>query len=201
MSAKVVGSVVSLVDDDDPSICQHVVLAQCPICESAVVSSHVTHQWGDWATGDYTTSRPVRLWPLPRRSLSDDAPSGVRRDFDEAQRCLSVEAHTAAAMLARRVLEGVAVDLGATAFHLRRKLQELKRSGVIDGRLAEWAQALSVVGNDAAQKVSSVVSSDDANDALAFAEALADYVYTFQKRYELFVARRKSVRGSADLGG
>lgn len=50
--------------------------------------------------------------------------------------------------------------------------------------------ALRVVGNDAAHNVGATISRDDAADALAFAEATADYVYTFRARHGRFMARR-----------
>lgn len=184
------------VNEADPSFTHHVILARCPACASAIVVGQATEWWGSYLEGEYSTSTPIRLWPSPPRLLSTDAPEGVRRDFEEAQRCMSIDAHTGAAMLARRVLEGIAVDLGATEFALGKKLGELKDSGAIDGRLLEWAQALQVVGNDAAHDVKSVVSREDAADALAFAEALADYVYTFRNRYKQFLSRRSASAGN-----
>lgn len=128
---------------------------------------------------------------MPARELSSDAPDGVRRHFDEAQRCMSVRAYTGAAVLARKVLEGIAIDLGATAYQLGKKLTELENARAIDGRLVDWARALQIVGNDAAHNMNDVVSREDATDALSFAEALADYVYTFHARYNRFEARRR----------
>lgn len=191
VSAPIVGA-VDQSNDDDSSISFEVMLAKCPVCRSAIVASRSTHQWGDWQNGEYDQSPPRRIWPLPTRELSTEAPPGIRRDFDEAQRCMSVNAHTAAAILARRLLEGVAVDLDAKGRTLAAKLTNLKNTGAIDGRLAEWADALRVVGNDAAHKVDTVISYDDAADALSFAEAMADYVYTFRARYDRFLERRNA---------
>lgn len=189
VSGTVVG-VVATWDDDDPSVTFEVILAKCPACQGAIVVGRSTDQWGDWQRGEYDRTPPRRLWPLATRELSTDAPAGIRRDFDEAQRCMSVSAHTAAAILARRLLEGIAVDLGARGNTLAAKLEDLRTGGAIDGRLAEWADALRVVGNDAAHRVDNVISHEDAADALSFAEAMADYVYTFRARYDRFLARR-----------
>lgn len=181
VSAPTVGTVATW-NDDDPSITFEVILAKCPACRDAIVAGRSTEQWGDWQRGEYEQTPPRRLWPLPTRELSTDAPEGIRRDFDEAQRCMSVSAHTAAAILARRLLEGIAVDLGAKGSTLADKLKALRAVGAIDGRLTEWADALRVVGNDAAHRVDAVISHEDAADALSFAEAMADYVYTFRAR-------------------
>lgn len=186
VSAPITGVVYKYEEDADLGF--QVILATCPACQSAIVAGRTFEQWGD--PGDVDVSPPRRLWPLPVRELSTDAPVGVRRDFDEAQRCMSVSAHTAAAILARRLLEGIAVDLEAKGNTLAAKLTNLKEIGAIDGRLAEWADALRVVGNDAAHKVDTVVSHEDATDVLSFAEAMADYVYTFRARYDRFLERR-----------
>lgn len=186
VSAPITGTVYTYQEDADLGF--QVILATCPACQSAIVAGRTFDQWGN--PGDVDISPPRRLWPLPVRELSTDAPAGIRRDFDEAQRCMSVSAHTAAAILARRLLEGIAVDLGAEGRTLAAKLNNLKETGAIDGRLVEWADALRVVGNDAAHKVDTVVLHEDATDALSFAEAMADYVYTFRSRYDRFLERR-----------
>ena len=103
---------------------------------------------------------------------------------------MSVAAHTAAAFLARRIVEGIAFDLNANGRDLGKKLADLRTKGAIEGRLADWANALRLLGNDAAHEVNIAVSHEDATDALAFAEALADYVYTFRRRFDRFEARR-----------
>jgi len=187
VSAPIAGK-VHRYDPHDGQTGFEVILATCPWCQSAIVAGRTFDHWGD--VDDVDFSPPRRLWPLPMRELSIEAPEGIRRDFDEAQRCMSVSAHTAAAILARRLLEGIAVDLGAEGRTLAAKLSNLKRTGAIDGRLAEWADALRVVGNDAAHKVDTVVSHEDAADVLSFAEAMADYVYTFRSRYDRFLERR-----------
>lgn len=191
VSATVNGSVYQY--DAEADLGVEVLLATCPACEWAVVVGRTFEQWGN--TDDVEVSGPRRLWPLPARELSTDAPHSIRRDFDEAQRCMSVSAYTAAAILARRLLEGIAVDLSASGNTLASKLTNLRQTGAIDGRLAEWADALRVVGNDAAHKVDTVVSYEDAADVLSFAEAMADYVYTFRIRYERFLQRRNGTAG------
>lgn len=188
VSAPVTGKVHKY--DDDAEMAFEVLLMSCPACHSAIVAGRTIERWGDYDEVDISPAR--RLWPLPTRELSFDAPAGTRRDFDEAQRCMSVSAHTAAAILARRLLEGIAVDLGAKGGTLAAKLASLKDAGAIDGRLAEWADALRVVGNDAAHRTDTVISHEDAADALSFAEALSDYVYTFRARYDRFLARRSA---------
>jgi hypothetical protein len=187
VGAAVLGRAHEYIADDSSNIIE-VLVGNCPKCSAVFVAGRWVDHWG--GPDDYDLGPPFRIWPSPPRELSIDAPQRIRKDFDEAQRCISVQAYNAAGMLARRVLEGIATDLGADAFKLGHKLEQLKEAGHLDGRLTDWAGALHLVGNDAAHDLTGTVSRDDADDVLAFAEALADYVYTFRKRYEAFLQRR-----------
>lgn len=71
-----------------------------------------------------------------------------------------------------------------------RRLEQLKESGKIDGRLLEWSQALRLLGNEGAHFSEKVVTEDDAADALALAEALMDYLYVYSTQFEKFKQRR-----------
>lgn len=188
VSAEIAGDVLA-VDVEGDGV--RTVLVACPECEDekANVLARTAERVGldEWSEGPW-----ARLWPNPERTLSYDAPASVREDFAEAQRCLSVRAHKAAAVMVRRVLEGIAVDQGETSGVLAQRLRRLKESQAIDGRLAEWADALRVVGNDAAHSGSAPTSREDAADALSFAEALADYLYTFRAQFDRFRERRTS---------
>ncbi len=188
-NAEVLGTAYQQVDDDNPSFGIRVLLCKCQPCGHTVVLSQSFEQFGDWPN-DVDWYQLTRVWPMPHATFSAQSPDPISRDFDEAHRCLSVQAFTGAAMLARRVLEGIATDLGATGSTLFARLQNLQDRTLIDGRLVQWAHALRIVGNDAAHNVAEPVSADDARDALAFAQALGDYVYTFRARYSEFAQRR-----------
>jgi hypothetical protein len=60
---------------------------------------------------------------------------------------------------------------------------------MIDGTLAEWADALRVVGNEGAHYTGRVVAREDAEDALDFAEALLDHLYVLRQRFTDFQSR------------
>jgi hypothetical protein len=125
--------------------------------------------------------------------LSPHAPQKVRDDFDEAQRCLSVNANTAASMMLRRALEQICLDHGVddgVSFGLAGKLKSLEKQGIITGDLGMWASSIKEIGDDGAH--SRDVSRTDAQEAARFLEAVADYLYTYRKQYEEFTARRKS---------
>jgi len=66
----------------------------------------------------------------------------------------------------------------------------MKANGLIDATIAEWADALRVLGNEGAHYTGKQVPRADAEDALAFAEALLDHIYVLRKRFEEFANRR-----------
>lgn len=187
--AEVVGHVAN--DPADIDVWQVVELAKCPACDGPLVAVHAAELSGQDYDGDYLYDRtdPVRVWPDPPRHLHSLAPPPVLADLDEARKCLSVGAFNATAVMARRVLEGLVDGQGAEGRTLHDKLQYLATAGAIDPRLAEWADALRVVGNQGAHG-GPPATREDASDALAFAEAVADYLYTFRLRFDEFLARR-----------
>jgi hypothetical protein len=135
-------------------------------------------------------SGPFRLWPAPDRGLHYSVPQPLRDAFSEAQTCFRAKAYTAAAIMCRKTLEGVTKHQGIAARDLSKALQKMRDTRVIDERLYAWADQLRAIGNDAAHGVDLSISRDDAQDALDFTEALVDYLFVFQERFEAFKARR-----------
>jgi hypothetical protein len=124
------------------------------------------------------------------RHLSDTVPESLRQEHSEARACFNAKAYTATVVMVRRTLEGVCADHGITRKPLYAALGEMKSTGLIEGRLLEWAQELRALGNDAAHFTGRSVSRQDAKDALSLAEALMDYMYVFTAQFEQFQARR-----------
>ncbi|GAA5070163.1 YbaK/EbsC family protein [Thermocatellispora tengchongensis] len=136
--------------------------------------------------------RPARvLWPdAGRRPPSPAVPAHLSRELAEAAACLGAGAYTMALVNVRRLLEGVCADQGITGVPLYRALRAMRRRGLIEGRLADWAEELRELGNEAAHMSGRPVGREDAEDAIALAEALLDHLYVFRSRYEEFVKRR-----------
>jgi hypothetical protein len=184
VGAKVVGRVAQEVVDGD--IYFVVSLMECPVCGAAIVAGHSTVFNGP----DFDEGAPTRLWPHPPRELNKAAPEGVRRDFAEAQLCLRAGGSTAAAVMVRRMVEGIVKEfVTSRRGTLAARIRAMRDNGAIDDRLADWALALKTLGNEAAHS-GDAISREDAADMLAFAEALADYLFTYRSRYEEFMARR-----------
>ena len=70
--------------------------------------------------------------------------------------------------------------------------------GLVDATLAQWVDALRVLGNEGAHYTGKQVPRDDAEDALAFAEALLDHIYVLRKRFDKFAARRASKKSDRE---
>jgi hypothetical protein len=133
----------------------------------------------------------TRAFICPHR-ISPNVPSALRREWDEARRCFETKAYTACLVMVRRTLEGTCDELGVNGGTLAKSLKKLETAGLIDPMLAEWAKALRIAGNRGAHYTGKGVSREDAEDAMAFAEALLDHIYVLRKRFTEFQKRLSS---------
>ncbi|WP_285774515.1 YbaK/EbsC family protein [Microtetraspora sp. NBRC 13810] len=150
---------------------------------------------------DGQPARPARvLWPGRSRGAGGPGATGdtegspiparLTAELAEATACVGAGAYATALVGVRRLLEGVCADRGVTGLPLYRALRELRRRGVVEGRLAAWAEELREIGNEAAHLGRNPVSRQDAEDAIALADALLDHLYVFGPRYDDFRRRR-----------
>ena len=141
--------------------------------------------------GDYShRANATVLWPQTDRTLSKTIPESLRLEHNEARTCFRNGAYTATVVMVRRTLEGVCAEHNVKDMTLVRALEEMKNKGLIEGRLLEWAQELRVLGNQGAHFTGKQVPRADAEDALALAEALLDYLYVFSAQFDAFKERR-----------
>jgi len=162
---------------------ERVCLLECPRCVSPILFKQEMDFDGDWEGG-------VVIYPSRKRSLGQAVPRTIRRAFSEAFTCYKSDAYTACALMCRKCLEGICKESGGTKKNLAVMLDELKAKNVIDARLHEWATALRVLGNEAAHGVEAEFDKHDAEDALDFTEAIAEYVFTFRVRFDQFKKRQ-----------
>ncbi|MFC6083808.1 YbaK/EbsC family protein [Sphaerisporangium aureirubrum] len=141
-------------------------------------------------TGDGPPRRARVLWPDAGRPEAGELPAHLRAELVEAKACLRAGAHSSAMVTVRRLLEGVCADHGVTASPLSAALRELRRRGLIEGRLLVWAEELRVIGNQAAHIRLGRVDAEDAADAVVLAEALLDYLYVYTPKYHDLRKRR-----------
>jgi len=133
----------------------------------------------------------TQLFPDEARGQSAAIPPPIRIAMTEAHTCMRAHAPTAAALMVRRSLEALASDRGVAGRNLASSIQALRDGGHIDQRLFDWADALRLAGNSAAHDVARSPDPTDVRDMIHLAEAILDYVYVIQARYEQFMARRK----------
>lgn len=158
-------------------------LVQCDRCFEPTLQAR--EDFGGGFSEDYN---PVTVYPVPQR-LSRSVPAGLRREWDEAQTCFRAKAYAACVVMVRRTLEGTCADQGIKGKSLAQSLKQLAASGQVDETLAQWADALRVIGNKGAHYTGKPVAREDAEDALAFAEALLDHIYVLRQRFAQFLAR------------
>jgi Cys-tRNA(Pro) deacylase len=139
------------------------------------------------------SGEPLVLWPPSDPPPSPAIPPALRAELTEAKACLRAGTYPATVVTVRRLLEGVCRDQGAYQATLYTSLHDLARQGLIEGRLLQWAEELRVLGNTGAHlpdRHTRPISREDAQDAVALAEALLDYLYVFSRTYAEFRKRR-----------
>ena len=180
--------VTHTVEDTVPWDDCYVVVA-CKICYEYMLISHPK----DETAAKYNFKRINKmLWPVSVREFSSTIPESLRLEHKEARACFNNAAYTATVVMVRRTLEGVCSENGVKKAPLISALKEMQNQGLIEGRLLEWAQELRVLGNEGAHFTGRRVSREDAQDALALAEALLDYLYVFSAQFAEFKRRRQN---------
>jgi len=138
-----------------------------------------------------TRTADVVLYPNQAGRLGEGIPAAVLRTYEQALRCYASSLFDASALMSRKCLESVCATLSAEGRTLHAKLDAMQRAAQIDGRLAEWAHGVRVIGNDAAHGTDQEVTQEDARDAIDFMEAVLTYVFVLNTRFEAFQKRRE----------
>lgn len=171
-------------DPPEPGPNEEYALLTCSRC------GRVSLQYREDVDGNLSEGgNPVIVYPA-QPLLSWGIPGPLRREFEEARACFNAKAYEATVVMVRRVLEGACHENNVQERTLVKSLEKLRATGLIDPTIAEWADALRILGNEGAHYTGRHVPRDDAEDALAFAEALLDHIYVLRKRFEKFADRR-----------
>ena len=121
----------------------------------------------------------IAIYPrtLPKK-VNVLIPSHIMKDFEEALSCYSIGAYRGAAALARRTVQVICLDKGASkSKKLQEQIDELFTSGVITKDIQEWAHEVRFLGNDAAHPTKNEVSENDAKDILDLLDSLCEVLY------------------------
>lgn len=148
-----------------------------------------------WSGQEFDDDPPGRMYPPRERFLSQEIPAELREAHDEARRCFSAKAYAATVVMCGRTVEAVCTLHGVDKGTLEKSLLEMKTQQLIDGRLWEWADTLRDVRNAAAHYGNKTLAAEpitrvDAQDSLAFSEALLDYLYVLAARFDAMRQRR-----------
>lgn len=109
--------------------------------------------------------------------------TSVRFLYEEARRCASVNAFTAAAMACRKILMNVAVAKGAEAgLKFVQYVQYLSDNNFVPPDGKEWVVHIKDKGNDANHKID-IVSKVDGEELLYFTEMLLTFIYAVPARF------------------
>jgi|SoiMethySBSTD1v2_1073268.scaffolds.fasta_scaffold556917_3 hypothetical protein len=130
---------------------------------------------------DNTRTQVLAQWP-PRgiRPAHPAVPAPIAADWLEAHLCLSIRAFRGAAAMARRAVQGVAVEQGAKDAKLSAQLKELETKATLHPTMVEWADHIRLLGNVGAHPGADgleTVSEDEARDVVRFLDELLRWLY------------------------
>lgn len=135
------------------------------------------------------TCRIVHQYPIWTTTAHDSVPVDIAGTTDEAERCLSVGARNACAVMTRRAIHSLCEDKGATGDNLYKQLKHLKEKQIITPDLYEWADSLRVLGRDGAHPEFPEITPEDAEDGVKLLREIIRFVYILP--YERTQMRKK----------
>lgn len=108
----------------------------------------------------------------------------VKKLYDEARNCFSVNAFTSVALCCRKLLMNISVDLGAEdnksfAYYVN----WLDENNYILPNAKKWVDQIRKIGNEATHEIH-IISREDAEKSLKFIEMILRLVYEFPAMVE-----------------
>lgn len=133
----------------------------------------------------------------PRKVLTIDPaiPQEIGDDFDEANRCLGVEAKKATVVMCRRVLQNTCVSKGASPnADLFKQIDELESKRIINPSMKDVAHTIRMIGNWGAHPQDDPlkdVTLDDALEIAKFTSEFLDEVFVRPARLDVLKRKKK----------
>jgi hypothetical protein len=129
--------------------------------------------------------------------VSDIEDQSVADLYEEARRCTSSNAHTAAVLACRKLLMHIAVAKGAKAGeNFVYYVEYLADKNYIPPDARDWVDHIRKKGNEANHEIV-IMKADDAKDLLAFIEMLLRIIYEFPATIKRKVAPRTVIPPTA----
>jgi hypothetical protein len=133
---------------------------------------------GEKISGGVISWRGFFWWPFLNIHSVRDVPTEITTILQEAKTCYSAQCYKASATMARRTLEAIIADKGATEKYLYQGIKKMKELEVIDKNLLEWATEVRLIGNAGAHfDPMDDVTRDDAKKVILFIEELVKFIY------------------------
>ncbi len=175
-------------DEFDSEVQYRYSFLKCPKCKSPILASQLRVE------GDKEWTDPCRIYPPQDKQVNQSFPRPIKNTYQEALLCYKAKAYTASVIMCRKTLEEICKEHGINSKKdLYTDLRKMKEKGIIESRLFEWAEALRNLGNEAAHD-NVTISSQDAKDIIEFTNALLEYVFTFNDKFNEFNKRRQSIK-------
>jgi len=134
-------------------------------------------------------------FPLTEPSADENIPEDIAADFIESAKCLNVSAYKASAVMARRTIQKMCLDLGADkSKKLYKQIAELKSVGKLHPDLADMATEIRFLGNDGAHPKDDGVDQidqEEAREILSFTSELLDDLYVRPQKIQAMKKRRE----------
>ena len=173
---------------DDPLPFLEYTLLRCLHCAGPILVESAFQ--GEDDRGAAHWSEPRRVWPQPDRDFSH-LPATMRRSLEQAFRCYKAKLWEPCAVMAGRAVETLCVKLGASKKKkFAERLRELKAKGIIDARIYKWGDALRGLRNVGAHDTGRTITKTDALDMLDFAQAIGEYAFVLNRRFQAFEKRQ-----------
>ena len=162
-------------------------LLKCPKCNCPIL----TVQKYEYFANQFELGTPQQLYPTGDFHINPLIPEQLRKALQESVQCYRGGANTATVVMCRRVIEGFCLLKSIKEQNLAKSIEKLKKTGVINDQLFEWADELRLSGNEAAHNIETTFTSTDSRDILDFTIGILDFSYSFKQKFDDFKERRK----------
>ncbi|PKM45892.1 MAG: hypothetical protein CVV05_06470 [Gammaproteobacteria bacterium HGW-Gammaproteobacteria-1] len=176
------GYIVSRDGPNVPTFHEQATVMLCRNCHQGIAI--IEEQWtGEHRSierkgGGISSWKGFHWWPLVGATLHKAVPVTVASAYHEAALALSANCPRAAAAMARRTLEAIAVDRGETTGTLAQRLANMSTKGLLHPTLSDWSREVRLIGNTGAHfDPINDVSPNDARQLIDFIRELAKYIY------------------------
>ena len=136
------------------------------------------------------------ILPATEPKVDSRVPNGIAADFIEAARDYNIASYKSSAVMARRTIQKMCINLGATKEkHLFEQIEELKNNGKLHSDLADIATEIRFLGNNGAHPENDGLDEVDATDAkeiLDFTAELLDDLYVRPEKVAAMKKRRET---------